>query len=303
MVPDQPRRILITGANGQLGFELQRSLSPLGEVIALDRRQCDLLNVDSITAAIDAHAPHCIVNAAAWTAVDLAESQAEKAFAVNAEAPAALARAAQARHALLVHYSSDYVFDGKKTTAYAEEDQPAPLSVYGASKLAGERAVAQGCERHLVFRTSWVFGAYGANFMKTVLRLAASRTQLSMVADQIGAPTSAALIADVTAQVLAAYLRTDAPQAFPYGLYHLAASGETSWYQYARFVVEQALRLQMPLTLGVDAIEPIPAQAYPLPAQRPQNSLLDTRKLQQAFGLVLPPWQTGVGHALRLIAS
>jgi dTDP-4-dehydrorhamnose reductase len=302
MVRDPIIRFMLTGATGQLGFELQRALSPLGEVVALDRTQCDLADAQSIAAAVARYAPQVIVNAAAWTAVDLAESEPGKAMAVNAEAPALLARAAQACGALLVHYSSDYVFDGKKAEPYSEEDSPAPLSVYGHSKLAGERAVASQCDRYLIFRTSWVYGAYGANFMKTVLRLASSRDSLRMVADQFGAPTGAALISDVTAQVLARYLHACSPGAFPFGLYHLSAAGETSWHQYARFVLAQAAVLQMPLTLGESDVEPIPAEAYPLPAERPQNSRLDTAKLQQTFGLVLPPWQAGVSHAMRLLA-
>jgi len=295
-------RVLLTGARGQLGFELQRALAVLGEVRALDHQQCDLADEAAVAATVAAYRPHLIVNAAAWTAVDRAESQPEAAFAANANGPAALARAAQHCGALLLHYSSDYVFDGSKATPYLEEDLPAPLSVYGQSKLAGERAVAEGCSRHLILRTSWVFGAYGANFLKTVLRLARERPHLSMVADQIGAPTSAALIADSSAQILGQYLRAGQTGDFPFGLYQLTASGATSWCEYAQFVVEQAGRLGMPLSLGAADILPIPASAYPLPAARPANSRLDTHKLCTQFGLVLPPWQDGVMHALHLLA-
>lgn len=295
--------ILVTGASGQLGFELQRALSVLGEVVALKHQQCDLADPQSIAAAMAEYRPQVIVNAAAWTAVDRAESESEAAFTVNAKAPGLLAQAAQASGALLVHYSTDYVFDGEKEGAYTEDDQPAPLSVYGASKLAGEQAVAAACDRYLIFRTSWVFAAHGSNFLKTVLRLAQQRTSLSMVADQFGAPTGAALIADVTAQILARYLNGTDPAAFPFGLYHLTATGETCWQQYARFIVERAEELGQLMSLSASAIEPIPASAYPVPAARPANSRLDCGKLQQTFQLNLPPWQTGVDQVLQLLIS
>lgn len=300
MATEAPR-ILLTGANGQLGFELARALSVLGEVVALDRRGCDLADPDAIDRALAHYRPRAIFNAAAWTAVDRAETAAADAFAVNGAAPGRLARWAASAGALMVHYSTDYVFDGSKPGPYREDDVPAPLSVYGASKLAGERAVAEACPQHLVFRTSWVFGAHGANFLKTVLRLARERRQLSMVADQVGAPTAASLIADVSAQVLAQYLHRPAGSRFPFGLYHLAAAGEASWHQYACHVVRQAAALGAELSLDADAIAPIPASAYPLPAARPANSRLDTGKLQAAFGLHLPPWQAGVDQVLQLL--
>jgi len=294
--------VLITGAGGQVGFELSRALSVLGRVVALDRRQCDLGDERSIRNAVSLYRPDVIVNAGAWTAVDRAESESEAAFAVNAAAPGVLAQEAEQSGALLVHYSTDYVFDGQKSRAYTEEDMTAPLSVYGRSKLAGEQAVMAATGRHLIFRTSWVYGAYGSNFMKTILRLARERDRMTMVADQVGAPTGAALIADTTAQILARYLQGGREQVFPYGLYHLTAGGEASWLQYARFIVEQAGQMGIPLLLSASAIDPIPGSAYPLPAKRPGNSRLDTDKLQRTFGLVMPHWHDGVRHALRLLA-
>ena len=290
-------RILITGANGQLGYELCRALAPLGQVHALNRQQCDLADPAALAAVLTQVQPAVIVNAAAWTAVDQAERQPEAAFAANAEGPRQLAAWATQHDALLVHYSTDYVFDGQLGTAYGEDAATGPVSVYGQSKLAGELAVAGHCPRHLIFRTSWVYGRHGGNFLKTVLRLAAERDRLSMVADQIGAPTGAALIADVTAHALHR-CRQSGPAA-PYGLYHLTAAGETSWQQYARFVVAEAHALGMPLRLLPDNIAPIGTADYPLPARRPASSRLDCQKLQQTFGLVLPPWQDGVQHLLR----
>lgn len=294
-------RLLLTGASGQLGFELARALSVLGEVAALDRRGCDLADPAAIDRALAHYRPQVIVNAAAWTAVDRAEAAPADALAVNGTAPGQLARWAASAGALMVHYSTDYVFDGSKPGPYREDDEPAPLSAYGASKLAGERAVADACRQHLIFRTSWVYGAHGANFLKTVLRLARERRQLSMVADQVGAPTAASLIADVTAQVLAQYLRRSPGSDFPYGLYHLAAAGEASWHQYACYVVQQAAALGAQLSLDAGAIAPIPAAAYPLPAARPANSRLDTARLQAAFGVHLPSWQAGVDQVLQLL--
>ena len=295
--------ILLTGANGQVGFELRRSLAPLGRVIALDRQQCDLADESSVVVAVTRYQPQVIVNAAAWTAVDRAETESGAAYAVNAVAPALLARLAAESGALLLHFSTDYVFDGALPGAYRETDIPAPLSVYGASKLAGEQAVALACTRHLIFRCSWVFGAHGANFMKTVLCLANERRQLGMVSDQFGAPTGAALIADVSAQVLAQYLRSSTRESFAYGLYHLTASGVTHWQQYARYVVEQAEILGCPLMLKADDITSIATTDYPLPAPRPANSCLDTRKLRDTFGLTLPPWQEGVRQALTVLLA
>jgi len=293
-------KILLTGKNGQLGFELQRALSPLGEVIALGHRECDLADPAQLRSVIAAVAPGIIVNAAAFTAVDQAESEPALAEAVNGLAPGILGEEAAKRDALVVHYSTDYVFDGRKAGAYSEADTPNPLNVYGRSKLAGERALIARHAKHLILRTSWVFGAHGGNFAKTMLRLAMERDSLRVVADQTGAPTSAALIADVTAQILGQYLHPCRPARaeFAYGLYHLAASGRTTWYEYARTVLEIAQAAGCPLRVAPEAIEPIPAADYPTRAARPANSCLDTTKLKRAFGLHLPDWRQGLEHMM-----
>lgn len=301
-------KILVTGKKGQVGFELQRSLSILGEVIAVDRDECDLANPDAIRALVRSVQPDVIVNPAAYTAVDKAESEPQVAEAINATAAGVFAEEAAKLGALIVHYSTDYVFDGRKEGIYTEADLPNPQSVYGQTKLAGERAVAAANPRHLILRTSWVFGAHGANFLKTMLRLAGEREALKIVADQFGAPTSAALLADVTAQMVARYWQEGREVAtpyassltpFPYGLYHLVSQGVTSWHGYANYVVESARRRG--LVFKVAEIAPIPTSAYPLPAPRPANSRLSTEKLQQAFGLTLPSWQAQVEHVLTLL--
>lgn len=294
-------RLLLTGVDGQVGFELLRSLAPLGEVIAVSRRECDLRDTAAIMRCVDAARPDVIINPAAWTAVDKAEAEAAAAFAVNCDAPAALATAASRHGALLVQFSTDYVFDGSLDRPYREEDACRPLSVYGTSKWEGEQAVRASGARHLILRTSWVYGAHGANFLKTVLRLAAERDSLSMVADQIGAPTSAALIADVTAQILGQHLRRE--EGIASGTYHLSARGETSWHGFACEIVRLAALLGWPLRIAADAVLPIPATAYPLPAPRPANSRLDTGHLRQDFGLCLPAWQDGVRHVMSLLAA
>ncbi|MBM2882797.1 dTDP-4-dehydrorhamnose reductase [Chromobacterium phragmitis] len=289
-------RILITGKNGQVGHELQRALAPLGELVALDREGMDLAKGDAIPALLDALRPDIIVNPAAYTAVDKAESEPELAHAINAVAPGMMAQWAEANDALLVHYSTDYVFKGSGTAPWSEDDAADPQSVYGLSKWQGEQAVREATERHLILRTSWVFGAHGANFLKTMLRLAGERTELKVVADQIGAPTSAALIADTTAQLIRRYLADS--ERGPFGTYHLAAAGETSWHGYAQYLIGQASKLGFPLTLTADAVYGIPTEAYPLPAKRPANSRLDCGKLQRDFGINLPTWQYGVDMAL-----
>ncbi|WP_028535928.1 dTDP-4-dehydrorhamnose reductase [Paludibacterium yongneupense] len=289
-------RLMVTGANGQVGFELARALAPLGDVVSLTRRDCELTDEVALRRCLDEVRPDVIVNPAAWTAVDRAESDPATTFMVNAELPARLAEEASRRGVLLVHYSTDYVFDGSLDRPYREDDPTHPLSVYGLSKCKGEEAVRASEARHLILRTSWVYGTHGANFVKTVLRLAAERESLSMVADQIGAPTSSALIADATAHMVAHYLRE--PGRFAGGTYHLTAAGETSWHGLARFVVQTALELGWPLSLSPDAILPIPASGYPLPAARPANSRLDTSRVRYDFGLTLPPWQDGVRQML-----
>ncbi|WP_047249531.1 dTDP-4-dehydrorhamnose reductase [Chromobacterium subtsugae] len=285
-------RVLLTGADGQVGFELRRALAPLGEVTACGRAQMDLADEAAILAVLDAAKPDIIVNPAAYTAVDKAETDRDAAFAVNAAAPGVLARWAAANGALLIHYSTDYVFAGDKPAPYREDDETGPQSVYGASKWAGEQAVRAAGARHLILRTSWVFGAHGGNFLKTMLRLAQERDALKVVGDQFGAPTCAALIADVTAQLIARYHAR--PENFADGTYHLAAQGETSWHGYAQRVIRRAGERGFPLRLTADAIQAIGSDQYPLPAKRPANSRLDCGKLMRAFSLVLPRWEDGV---------
>ena len=295
-------KILLFGCNGQVGWELQRSLSVLGDVFALGsdaarnpHRACgDLRDLHGITKTVREVEPDVIVNAAAHTAVDRAESEPDLAHAINASAPAVLAEEAQRLGAWLVHYSTDYVFDGGGTRAWREEDACAPLSVYGQSKLAGERAVAR-CVRHLVFRTSWVYAARGGNFAKTMLRLASESDQLQVIDDQIGAPTSAELLADVTAHTLASAIAR--PELA--GLYHCTASGETSWCGYARYVLEQAQGQGLALRAGPEQVHAIATASYPTAAQRPLNSRLDTSRLRDAFSIHLPHWQLGVRRMLQ----
>ncbi len=290
--------ILLFGKGGQVGWELQRSLAPLGRLIALDADSTefcgDFTNLTGLAATVDAVRPDFIVNAAAHTAVDKAESEPELARTINALAPGVLAEAAQRVGACLVHYSTDYVFDGTNCQPWRETDQPAPLSVYGATKLEGERLIAAACPRHLIFRTSWVYAARGGNFARTMLRLARERDRLTVIADQIGAPTGADLLADVTAHAVRS-LQIHPELA---GLYHLAASGHTSWHGYASLVIEHAKRAGIELKATVEAIEAVSTSAFPTPAKRPLNSRLDTSKLQSAFGLTLPAWQQGVERML-----
>jgi len=291
-------KILLLGKNGQVGWELQRSLAPLGEVLALDRHSSDhwgdLSQPERLAQTVLAWRPQVIVNAAAHTAVDKAESEPELARCLNATAPAALAQAAAHIGALLVHYSTDYVFNGQGDQPWQEGDATGPLSVYGQTKREGEQAImASGC-KHLIFRTSWVYAARGGNFAKTMLRLAAERERLTVIDDQFGAPTEAELIADVTAHAIRASLQQPALG----GLYHLAAAGQTTWHGYASHVIAQARLIQPGLALKVSEIAPVPTSAFPTPAQRPLNSRLATHKLQDAFGLVLSPWQQGVNRML-----
>jgi dTDP-4-dehydrorhamnose reductase len=297
----KPKRFLITGCNGQVGFELQRSLAPMGEVVALDRQAMNLADPDSIRQAIQTYRPDVIVNPAAYTAVDKAESDRETAHAVNGVAPGIIGVEAAKIGALVIHYSTDYVYDGSKVGPYLETDATHPLGVYGQTKLAGELALAESGAKHLIFRTSWVFGTHGANFLKTILRLASERDELKIVADQFGAPTSAGLIAEVTSQVLGSYGSESERDTFPLGTYHLAAAGTTSWHEYARYVVRQATAAGLNLRATPETIHPIPAAAYPMPASRPMNSTLDTRRLRNRFNLDLPPWQTGVNAVLQAL--
>ncbi|MBK7616860.1 MAG: dTDP-4-dehydrorhamnose reductase [Burkholderiales bacterium] len=293
-------KYLLLGPNGQLGWELQRALAPLGELVVCGREQGgDLATAETLATTVRAVKPDVIVNAAAHTAVDKAESEPDLALAINATAPGVLAREAAALGATLLHYSTDYVFDGSGDQARKEDAPTAPLSVYGRTKLEGEQLIrASGC-RHLIFRTSWVYGARGGNFAKTMLRLAAEREALSVINDQIGAPTGADLLADVSAHAL----RRLARQPELAGTYHVAADGETSWHGYAQFVIELARAQGRPLKVATDAVRPIPTTAYPTPARRPLNSRLDTRRFQRAFELRLPAWQVGVTRLLAEIAN
>jgi len=273
-------KIVVTGCNGQVGWELARSLAALGEVIALDRSSLDLSRPDSIRAAIRRHGPDVIANAAAYTAVDRAESEPGMAQAINATGPGILAEEAQRRGALLVHYSTDYVYDGAKSAPYVEDDPTHPLSVYGRTKLDGERAIqAAGC-RHVILRTAWVYAARGKNFMLTILRLAAERPELRVVDDQFGAPTSAPMIAGATASIIASRARSEGSD----GVFHLTAAGRTNWFGFARLIVDSTKPPH-------PALQPIPGTDYPTPARRPANSCLDNSKLANAFGIRLGGWQ------------
>jgi dTDP-4-dehydrorhamnose reductase len=321
-------KILLLGQDGQLGHALKVSMASLGSVTAVGRQALDLENLckgsDALDRLIDQVKPRIIINAMAYTAVDRAEQEIDRAMAVNALAPGLLASAAQACGACLVHYSTDYVFDGTQSQPYKETDATHPLSVYGQSKYDGEQAVAKYCAQHFIFRTSWVYGAFGQNFLKTMLRLAAERDTLSVVNDQWGAPTGVELIAAVTAIALAQQLGLKPPlnlaqksgvvrvpsinesqsihnaqaKVAHWGLYHLVAAGQTNWFEYAEFAIEQARQLGWPLKLSPQAIKGISAQEYPVAATRPQNSRLDTQHLSEVFGLILPDWRKGVISAI-----
>lgn len=273
-------------------------MAPLGRVVAVDRSHCDLTRPEQVRQLVREVRPDVIVNAAAYTAVDRAEEDSTMAFAVNRDGPALLAEEAARTGALLVHYSTDYVFDGNKRAPYLEEDAPAPLSVYGQSKLAGEQAVLDGAASSLVLRTSWVAGSHGANFARTMLDLARQRDTLQVVADQVGAPTTAALLADVTAQIVARHWLHGDRARFASGLYHVAAAGETTWHEYACEVLRLAAMRGVALKATAEAVKAIPTSAYPRPAVRPANSRLDTGKLQRTFGIHLPEWRAGVAHLL-----
>lgn len=292
--------ILLTGKNGQLGFELQRSLAPLGRVFAVDSSDCDLEDSEAVRELVRRVQPQVVVNPAAFTAVDLAESHADKAMAVNAVAPGVLGEEAHRLGAPVIHFSTDYVFDGEKGAPYVEDDAPQPQSVYGRSKLLGEIALRHACPKYLILRTSWVFGAHGQNFAKTMLRLAQERSELRVVSDQIGAPTSAALLADLTAHLVRQLQQSD-HASFPFGLYHVTASGETSWHAYARYVLEQATIKGYELRTSPDRVMPITTDAYPTLAKRPRDSRLDSSRFKRSFALELPHWEQGLNHILQQI--
>jgi dTDP-4-dehydrorhamnose reductase len=292
-------RILLTGGAGQVGWELRRALAVFGDVVAPARNVLDLASTDSILAAVSSVRPNLIVNAAAYTAVDRAESEPELAMKINGEAPRILAEQAASCDAALIHYSTDYVFDGRNEQPYREEDLAAPINAYGRTKLAGERGVAGSGAAHLIFRTSWVYGPRGHNFLLTMLKLGRERKEIKVVNDQFGAPTSARLIAEATAGVVAKTLSggkldLDALRNVN-GLYHLTASGHTTWHGFAHAILSGKA--------GMANVLPILTSAYPTPARRPQNSLLDNAKLEKQFGLALPDWKVGLKLCLEEIGD
>ena len=297
-------KILLLGKNGQVGWELQRSLAPLGELLALDRNSTshcgDLSNLEGLADTVRVFRPDVVVNAAAYTAVDKAESDQSTANLINALAPEVLARACAAIGAYLVHFSTDYVFDGAGQKPWLESDATGPLNVYGHSKLAGEKGIAKQGAKHVIFRTSWVYGTEGGNFAKTMLRLAQEREKMAVINDQFGAPTGAALLADITALCLQ---RVQSEQHEPYlsGIYHLAAAGETTWHAYAKYVLQQAQSLKPSLKYTVKEVAAVATTEFPTPAARPLNSRLNCSQLENALQLKLPAWQTGVDAMLSKI--
>ena len=286
------RKILLTGRDGQVGWELRRTLAPLGDVIAVDRQEMNLADMDSVRRTIREVRPGLIVNAAAYTAVDKAESEPDLAMAINGVAPGVMAEEAKRLNAAIVHYSTDYVFDGSKTCPYVEEDAPNPLNIYGRTKLAGERAIQAVDVPHLILRTSWVYGIRGRNFLLTILKLADEGDELKVVDDQQGAPTWSRMLAEVTSQILTRHYspvarRTDTIADFS-GLYHVVSSGMTTWYGFARKILETRARA---MARPTPRLVPISTADYPLPAKRPRNSCLSDAKLRNAYGLVMPSWE------------
>ncbi len=297
------RKILLWGANGQLGWTFRQQL-PAEHLIVLDRQAADLSQPEAIRSAIRTHRPDVILNAAAYTAVDKAQTEPELAHQVNAVAPGIMAEEAQKLGACLVHFSTDYVFAGEGTQPYTEADPTGPLSVYGQTKLAGEQAVQQACARHLIFRTSWVVGEHCGNFMKTVLRLAAERDSLRVVADQFGVPTSTGLLVQGSLHALQQCWACEArQQPAPWGLYHLVPTGETTWHAYAQHVIGLGHAQGLALKAQVSDVHPIRTEDYPLPAPRPRNSRLSTQKFETTFGLRLPPWQAGLPPVIEKAAT
>lgn len=289
--------VLIFGKDGQLGRELCRSMSVLGDVVALNRMDCDLTDDASIIATLRAHRPDIIVNAAAYTEVEKAESNSHLAYAVNAIAPEIIAKEAILQNSLMIHFSTDYVFDGHGKAPYLETNEPNPINVYGASKLAGELAIQKHCEKYLIIRTSWVFASIGENFLKKILRAAKSQNKLSVVCDQFGVPTSASLIADVTAHLVVRYYQSPRSN-IDFGLYHMVAGGLTSWYEYALYVLERAISLGFVAKVSPNDVLPINTSSYCGAAARPLYTVLDTSKLQSTFNLRLPCWRDGVDYTL-----
>ncbi len=292
--------ILLLGANGQIGWELQRALAPLGQLKVCDRKAANLENLDNLRAIIRKYNPTAIVNAAAYTAVDRAESELEKAYRINAEAVELIANEANRLNAWLLHFSTDYIFDGTKSGAYIETDVPNPLSTYGKTKLQGEELIRESGCKHIIFRSSWVYSARGSNFVKTMIQLAKERDNIEVVADQFGAPTSAALIADITALSLYRLTHEKIFAEKVNGTYHLTPTGEISWHGFARYVIAEAQKCGIILRVMPENVIPISTSEFPLPAKRPANSRLDTQKLIDIFDVYLPPWQT---HVQRLVTE
>jgi len=294
-------KILLTGQSGQIGNELALSLKGKAEIISFSRVQMNLADLDQVRDAIRAARPDLIINPAAYTAVVKAESEPELAVRINGEAPGVIAEEAQRLGAPLVHYSTDYVFDGTKDTPYSEDDKPHPINVYGQSKCAGEEAIARHCEAYWILRTSWVYSVGGGNFLKTVIRLAQEQEKFTIVGDQFGAPTWSKTISDVTTGLLlngGARISPDRVRNTS-GLYHLTAAGETSWHGYASFIVDRLQALQVPVKVGGSAvITPVPSSTYPVPPHRPKNSRLSGAKLASTFGVTMPQWQTDVAACL-----
>lgn len=294
-------KILVTGKNGQVGFELMRSLAPLGKVVGVDVKECDLAQSAAIDNLLERVRPDVIVNPAAYTEVDKAESEPTIAHAVNAQAPKILARYAARHNIPIIHFSTDYVFDGKKDAPYTEEDDANPRSVYGKTKWLGEDAVRKMAAKHIIIRTSWIFGSHGVNFLKTMLKLAAERDKLSVVSDQYGAPTSARVLADVVASIVK---DLGEPGSYrKYGTYHVASLGEVSWHGYARLVVEKAIELGLKVKMSPEDIKPILSRDYPMPASRPANSRLDTTRVREVFSVDLPGWEDEVERVIRDLVS
>lgn len=293
-------KILLTGKNGQVGWELQRTLAPLGEIVAVDREEMDLADPDSIRGMIRRIRPNLIINAAAYTAVDRAESESDLAAAVNGVAPGIMAEEAKRLNAAIVHYSTDYVFDGTGKRAYAEDDAPNPLNVYGRTKLAGEQAIRAAGAPHLILRTSWVYGVRGKNFLLTVLNLSRARDELKIVNDQFGVPTWSRMLAEMTSQILAQAFTPLSRQTVPIqdvsGIYHAVSAGATSWHGFAAKILEYAAGHVLPAT---PKLLPIPTSGYPLPAARPRNSCLSNEKLMRTYGLTIPPWEESLALCLR----
>ena len=291
-------KLLLLGSNGQLGWELQRSLLPLGKIFACNRNTVDFNDLDKLKSVVRKYRPDVIVNAAAYTSVDKAESDAENAFRVNSEAVDLLAKEAKALASWLIHYSTDYIFDGIKNGSYKEEDKTNPKSVYGKSKLQGELAIIDSKCKYLIFRTSWLNSTYGRNFVNTVLRIAKERSELRVVCDQIGTPTSAELVADVSSLCLSRIVQDDLSSKDISGVYHLTSTGKTSWYNFAKYVIIETKKLGGVFLTDPENIIAINTSEYPLPAERPANSLLNSQKLCKTFNLYLPSWKI---HADRTI--